>query len=137
MGDCTHDGAALLARALADQPVRVVDQRVEGEEAAARDPDAAGVAVVDEDRRPAGLRVQLVDRPADVPAVAHRQQREHGDLRVLGRVQRAEQLVERQLGRRRSPRGSSYQSAWVANDVCGRSSGDEVEHLVVGRRRVW
>ena len=33
--------AALLARALADQPVRVVDQRVEREEAAARDPDPA------------------------------------------------------------------------------------------------
>ena len=99
-----HAGrAALLARALADQPVGVVDERVEGEEAAAGDPDPARVPVVDEDRRDAGLRVVVRRQPADVPAVAHRQQREHRDLRVLGGVQRAEQLVERQLGRRRRP----------------------------------
>ena len=54
-----------------------------------RDADAAGVAVVDEDRRASRLRVDVRREAADVPAVAHRQQRQHGDLRVLGRVQRA------------------------------------------------
>src|SRR4051794_41398085 len=51
-----HAGrAALLARALADEAVRVVDQRLEGEVAAPGDADPAPVPVVDEDRRPAGL----------------------------------------------------------------------------------
>ena len=96
-GDCTQEGQPGLARALAHEPVRVADEHVEVLEALARDPDAAGVAVVDEDRRPAGLRVRVRRQPADVPAVAHREQREHGDLRVLGRVQRAEQVLAREV----------------------------------------
>src|SRR3954465_7948475 len=47
--------AARLARALADQSVRVADERLEAQEPLPGDPDPAGVAVVDEDRRPAGL----------------------------------------------------------------------------------
>ena len=123
--------AAALARALADEPVGVADERLERVVAAAGDPDPAGVPVVDEDRRAAGLRVGVGREAADVPAVAHRQQRQHGDLRVLGGVQRAEQRVERQRSRRSS--SSSYQSACVANEVCGRSSADEVDRLVVGQ----
>ena len=130
-GDCTQDGQPRLARALADEPVGVVDERLERVEAAAGDADPAGVAVVDEDRRAAGLRVQVRRQPADVPAVAHRQQRQHGDLRVLGGVQRAEQLVERYVGAS-TRSSSSYQSAWVANDVCGQVERDEVDRLVVG-----
>jgi hypothetical protein len=38
--------------------------------------------------------VQVRRQPADVPAVAHRDERQDGDLRVLGRVQRAEQDVQ-------------------------------------------
>ena len=60
-------------------------------EAALGDPDPAGVAVVDEDRRPAGLRVDVRGEAADVPAVAHRPEREQRDHRVLGGVERAEQ----------------------------------------------
>ena len=86
-------------------------------------PDAAGVAVVDEDRRPAGLEVDVRREAADVPAVAHRPERQQRDQRVLGRVQRREQhrhlLQAVQLrgrrGRTRPPRSRSV--------VSGRSSG--------------
>src|SRR5438034_545566 len=60
-------------------------------------PDAYRMAVVDEDRRAAGLGVRVGGQAADVPAVAHRQQREDGDLRVLGGVQRAEQHLQGKL----------------------------------------
>ncbi len=103
-GDCTHDGQPLCARALGDQPLRVAAQLLEARERRARDADAARVPVVDEDRRHAGLRVEVGRQPADVPAVAHRDQRQHGDLRVLGRVQRAEQRLERKFLRAARPR---------------------------------
>src|SRR3954452_21158634 len=67
--------AARLARALGDERVRIADQRLEAQEPLARDAHPAGVAVVDEDRRPPGLRVEVRRQPADVPAIAHRQQR--------------------------------------------------------------
>ena len=53
------------------------------------------MAVVDEDRRPSRLGVRVGGQAADVPAVAHREQRQHRDLRVLGRVQRPEQRLQR------------------------------------------
>ena len=54
-------------------------------------PTPPGVPVVDEDGRPPGLEVDVRREAADVPAVAHRPQRQQRDHRVLGRVQRAEQ----------------------------------------------
>ena len=130
-GDCTHDGQPLSHGHSLTSRWASSTSALERLEAAAGDADAAGVAVVDEDRRHAGLRVEVGREPADVPAVAHRQQRQHGDLRVLGGVQRAEQLA---IGRPvASVGGSSYQSAWVANEVCGRSSADQVDRLVVGQ----
>src|SRR3712207_7298063 len=47
--------------------------------------------------RSAGLRVGVRRQAADVPPVAHRDEREDGDLRVLRRVQRAEQGARREL----------------------------------------
>src|SRR3982751_5904972 len=44
-------GAAVLARAALEQPYRVTDPALELVEAALGDPDATGVAVVDEDGR--------------------------------------------------------------------------------------
>src|SRR5438270_4361974 len=85
-------GAAVAARAAADHRGRVAHPAFELLEAALGDPDTAGVAVVDEDGGPRRLRVDVRREAADVPAVAHRPQRQHGDHRVLGRVQRAEQL---------------------------------------------
>ena len=58
------------------------------------------MAVVDEDRRDAGLGVGVRRQAADVPAVAHRDQGQHRDLPVLERVQRAEQLLARERLRR-------------------------------------
>ena len=53
-GDCTHDGQPLSHGHSRDQPVaRRRRARSNAQEALARDPDAAGVAVVDEDRRAA------------------------------------------------------------------------------------
>src|SRR5207244_13063231 len=63
---------------------------LEAGEGGPRDAYPSRVAVVDEDRRRARLVVEVGRQPADVPAVAHRQQRQHRDLRVLRRVQRAE-----------------------------------------------
>src|SRR3954447_21854704 len=68
--------AAVLARAALEQPHRVGDPALELVEAALGDPDAAGVAVVDEDRRRAGVRMDVRREPADIPAVAHRPQRQ-------------------------------------------------------------
>ena len=45
-------GAPCAAGALGDQAVGVAAELLEAQERGARDPDAAGVAVVDEDRRP-------------------------------------------------------------------------------------
>ena len=85
-------GAARGARAALEQRDRVLDPVLEAVEAALGDPDAARVAVVDEDRRAAGLVVDVRREAADVPAVAHRPQREERDEAVLGGVQRAEEL---------------------------------------------
>ena len=124
-------GAAVLARALADQPGGVGDQALELVVAAAGDPDPAGVAVVDEDRRQAGLEVDVGGEPADVPAIAHRQQRQDRDLGVLGGVQRA----ELDLGRQRLGPGElvgEHVPERLGREVLLRQvERDEVEHLVV------
>ena len=62
------------------------------------------MSVVDEDRRAAGLRVGVGRQAADVPAVAHGDQREHGDLPVLERVQRTEQHTGSELRADRTQR---------------------------------
>ena len=85
-------------------------------------PGAAGIAVVDEDRRLAGLRVQRHRDAADVPAVADREQREHADEPVLGRVHRAEHADRARC--RRAPAtsaGTVYQHARVTSARSGRS----------------
>ena len=52
LGDCTHEGQPERQRALGDQAQGVVHEALEALVAGAGDPHAAGVAVVDEDRRP-------------------------------------------------------------------------------------
>ena len=83
--------AAALARAALEQPHGVGDPALELLEAALGDADAARVPVVDEDGRRAGVRVDVRREAADVPAVAHRPERQQRDHRVLGGVQRREQ----------------------------------------------
>src|SRR3954469_1031657 len=58
-------GAAALARAALEHAGRVLDPALEGVEAALGDPDAAGMAVVDEDGRAAGLEVHIGGEAAD------------------------------------------------------------------------
>ncbi len=79
-------GAARGAGTLGDQAVCVAAELLEAVKRGARDADPAGVAVVDEDRRAAGLGMEVRGQPADVPAVAHRDQGQHCDLGVLGCV---------------------------------------------------
>ena len=129
-GDCTHEGQPFSH---GHSPMRRCASSTSASKAriaAPRDADAARVAVVDEDRRAARLRVVVRRQAADVPAVAHGQEREHGDLRVLGRVERAEELVERQLG------GDDRLGQLVPQRLGGERGRrqverDEVEHLVV------
>src|SRR5919201_837981 len=84
--------AAVRARAALEQLDGVRDPAFEALEAARRDADAAGVAVVDEDRRAARLVMDVRREAADVPAVAHRPEREQRNHRVLRGVQAREQL---------------------------------------------
>src|SRR5581483_6051096 len=85
-------GAAVGARTAGEQTRSVRCPTLELLETSLRDADAAGVAVVDEHGRPAGLRVHVGRQPPDVPAVAHRPERQQRDQSVLGRVERAQEL---------------------------------------------
>src|SRR5881397_1640268 len=78
--------AAALAGTALEQRDRVGHPALELGEAALGDPDAAGVAVVDEDGRRSGVEVEVGGEAADVPAVAHCPQGQERDQRVLGRV---------------------------------------------------
>ena len=131
-GDCTHDGQPDLARALADQPVRVLDEHVEAAKALQRDPDAAGVPVVDEDRRArrsAGGSWSTGRRcPSGRtwPAAAARRS-------GCARRRAARRAAPRAGTRRGRSSPSSYHSACVVNECGGRSSAVEVDDLVVGQ----
>ena len=91
-GDCTHDGQPSSHGHAATRSSVARACRVGRVERELGDAGAARVAVVHEDRRLAGLRVHRHRHAADVPAVADREQRQHADEPVLGRVHRAEQL---------------------------------------------
>src|SRR6185503_9986790 len=89
------------ARALVEQPADAREQLGERGESARRDADPAGVPLVDEDAAAADLRVERRRDAAEVAAVAEREQRQQRDRRVLGGVQRAEEVVRAAyLGRR-------------------------------------
>jgi len=78
------------ARALAHQPAGIGCQPFELIEAPAGETHAAGVTVVDEDCRATRLGVGVGRQAADVPAIAHGDQRQDRDLGVLDRVQGAQ-----------------------------------------------
>jgi hypothetical protein len=117
-GDWTHDGQPLSqgqpARSAAVSPT----QPSIWSNPRRAIPDAARVAVVDEDCRAPGLVVEVGRKPADVPAVAHRPEWKERDHRVLGRVERAEEprhlvdAVEHPvLGRYQTPRSRTSSRA--------------------------
>src|SRR5665213_2468500 len=95
LGALDAGGAAALARAPLEHADGVGDPALELVEATLRDPDTARVPVVDEDRRLARVLVEVRRQAADVPAVAHRPERQQRDHRVLGGVQRGEQRRHR------------------------------------------
>ena len=132
LGALHAGGAAGLAGALGDQPLGVAEQALELLVAAQGDPDPARMAVVDEDRRAAGLEVDVGREAADVPAVAHRDQRQHRDLAVLGRVQGAEQDVGRQ--RPAEPLRQHVPERLGDEVLLGQLQGDDVDGLLVGDR---
>ena len=75
-GLCTHDGQPEEQ----GQPRSIAavsrNPALELLETALGDPDASGMAVVDEDGRPSRLRVDVRRQAADVPPVAHRPERQ-------------------------------------------------------------
>ena len=110
----------MLARAAVEEPFGVGHPALELVEPALGDPDAARVPVVDEDRRPAGLEVEIRREPADVPPVAHRPERQHRDQRVLGGVKGAEQPWTASLPV--SIDGSGQNQTASVSKVCGGRS---------------
>ncbi len=88
------------------------------------------MAVVNEDRRAPGLVVVVGRETADVPAIAHRDQREDGDLGVLGRVQRAEQRLERKVAQ--SCVGELVPERLRDEVLLRQIEGVQVDDLVVG-----
>src|SRR5262252_6833048 len=82
LGTLDAGRAPVLTWAAGEELDRVGDPPLELVEAAGRDTDAAGVPVVDEDRRRTGVEVQVGREAADVPAVAHGTERQHRDQRV-------------------------------------------------------
>ena len=102
LGDCTHDGQPVRHSHDVDRLAGRAQPVGERVVAALGEPGAAGVPVVDEDRRPAGVRVQGGRHPADVPAVAGGEQRQQPDRGVLGGVRRA-----RHVGATSRPTSSS------------------------------
>ena len=79
----------------------------------------------------AGLVVVVGRQAADVPAVAHRDQRQHRDLRVLGGVQRAEQRVQR-AGTADLLVAELVPERLRDEVLLGQVERVEVDHLVVG-----
>ena len=77
----------------------------------------------------AGLRVQVGRQAADVPAVAHREQGQDRDLRVLGGAA-AEHLLERQ---RRNIAAELVPQRLGGERRCRQVERDEVDLLVVGQ----
>ena len=132
-GDCTHEGQPLRARALGDQPQRVLAQLLEAGEGGPRDPDPAGVPVVDEDRRrrrsgggswwtarrcPSGR----TSRSAAAPRSG----------RARSRAARRAAPRGRRVVRRAPEASSSNHSAWVAKLTGGRSSATRSTRGMVG-----
>src|SRR6266487_4344983 len=83
--------ATARARAAREQASGVLDPALEAVKPTGGDPHTARMTVVDEDRRSTGLEVDVGREPADVPAVAHRPEREQRDKGVLGCVERPQE----------------------------------------------
>ena len=128
--------AARLARALADEPVRVLDEHVEVAKALQRDPDAARVPVVDEDRRAArsaggsSSTGRRCPSGRTWPAAAARRS-------ACARRRAARRAGPRAGTPRGGPRPSSYHSACVVNECGGRSTPLRSMTSWSGRRLRW
>ena len=138
LGDWTHDGQPPSQGQVVTSSRGGLDVALEPGERELRDPGAARVAVVDEDRRLQRCRVQRHRDAADVPPVADREERQQPDQRVLGRVHRTEHLVRLDPGadqlevRDRVPAGAE------SGRVCGgRSSGTISIVAFVDARLRW
>ena len=123
-GDCTHEGQPERHGHSPINRFASATRRSKLVVAAAGDPDAARMSVVDEDRWPTGLGVHVGGEAADIPPVAHRDQRQHGDLSVLEGVQRSEQPLRRErLGGRSARPARTTARAWGTRPSADRGSG--------------
>src|SRR6476659_2540962 len=129
-----HAGrAARPARTAREQTRGVGHPLAEAVEAALCDADPSRMPFVDEHRRQARLLVDVRREAADVPAVAHREQRQQRDERVLGGVERRDEGrhrvdVREQRRRRREP------DALGLVRRCGQVERRRVDHAAVGDR---
>ncbi len=124
LGDWMHDGAPGRALAARDGLGRGRCSHSLGRaEAALGEAGAAVVPVVDEDRQPAGSRVEVGRDPADIPAVAGRDQRQQPDRGMLGGVRRAGQVHARGRPARLAggPRSSTTRPWCAACAAAGRA----------------
>ena len=97
-GDCTQDGQPSSHSQAAMASRVAVSHSTAARVAPLGEARAAGMPVVDEDRRRAGVLVHRGGDAADVPAVAGREQREQADRGVLGRVRGARYVGPLQPG---------------------------------------
>ena len=124
LGDWTHEGQPVAqpqpprASRVARQPVAERLVRPLGEAGASR------VAVVDHDRRQAGVGVERRRDAADVPSVRGRDERQHPDRGVLRRVGRA-----RAPRPRRPPPPRATPVAWSTRPPSSSACGGQVERV--------
>ena len=134
LGDCTHDGQPVVARAGRDHLERGLEVAPAGGEAELGDAGAAGVAVVDHDRRPARCRPGAA---VDTPPTSQRSQMVNSGSMPMAACSAACSVPGHaagvDAGRRAARRGRprTRTPAW------SRQVGGQVE--VVGRRapRRW
>ena len=123
LGDWTHDGQPVVARARRDALEGGRQVAVGGLVAQLGHAGPAGHGVVDHDGRPLGVDLAGGRHAADVPAVADREQRQHPDGGVLDGVQRARQRGAVEPAASTTSGSTTYQMARVTSVEVGRSSG--------------
>ena len=137
-GDCTHDGQPSSHGHAVTSSWAASTCSASARERELGDARAAGVAVVHEDRRLAGLRVHRHRHAADVPAVADREQRQQADQRVLGRVHRADHLRRLHAGREQRRRAAPCTSTRASTSSRGGKSSGTISMIsLVDDRRRW
>ena len=120
---CSRDTRRRTGSRATSSSVRATSRSRSAKPCSAR-PAPPGTRVVDEDRRPAGLRVAGVGDAADVVAVRDGQQREQPDHRVLDRVDPAHEVQPaRGEARRAAPAAARSRTRPSRRSAAARRAG--------------